>query len=661
MSDREHTGNPHEALTKKITEGLGDRDSTRGRNVALDVICPKHVAKVKEYPGLSRRLREIKSYSMANIDTLVKKAIKSLEAVGCKVFYARTGDEARDYILKVITKGPVVKSKTNAGKEIGLVEALEAAGINVVETDLGDRIVQLANSHASHCLVPALHIPLDRIAQIFSEEAGKPVAPTLDACIAAAREGLLQYMLKAEYGLSGANAIAADSGAIFLIENEGNIRAVTNLPYTHVVIAGIEKIVPTPQDALTVVQAASVYGLGQDLGTYVSCISGPSRTGDIEYKVALGMHGPKEVHVVLLDNGRMEAIRQGFEESLYCTNCGSCLNFCPVYGSIGEKYGYKYLGGRGVTFTAFHAGLETAVAEGLPLCTTCETCKAVCPAQIDAPRMVTRLRKQAQLGCTGAEFDSYAEAKAQMDRYDNPYGEQRTPWGYEKAKTENVVFVGCVGAFREREAAEAALRLLSRLGVDFATIDEKCCGGVYQDIGYDPNPEFVAHNLERFRKTGAKRVITTCPRCMRFFKASPAFNEFEIVHMTEFLNGLLAAKELPAGPGAKIVYHDPCHLGRSQGIYQAPRDLIGRIAAETVEPFRSREYSRCCGAGSIVRGVFPRLSINMAKTRVQELDDTGADVVLTECFACLHNLRNAVGSRHRVEVYNISEYINSLF
>ncbi|NPV70735.1 MAG: LUD domain-containing protein [Firmicutes bacterium] len=656
MSEQRVTA--HEALNEKIRDGLADRDSQRGRNVALQVICPKHIAKVRDYPALSRRLREIKAYSITNLDALVKRAVAAMQAVNCKVFYARTGAEARDYILGVIRKGPVVKSKTNAGKEIGLVDALEAAGIQVIETDLGDRIVQLAGSHPSHSLVPALHIPLERIAQIFSEETGQVVDPTLDACIAAARKGLLHYMLDAQYGISGANAIAADSGTIFLIENEGNVRAVTNLPHTHIVIAGIEKIVPTPQDALTVVQAASVYGLGQDLGTYVSCISGPSRTGDIEYKVALGMHGPKEVHVVLLDNGRSEAIRQGYEEALYCTNCGSCLNFCPVYGAIGERYGYKYLGGRGIAFTAFHAGLDTAVAEGLPLCTTCESCKATCPAQIDAPKLVKRLRKDA--GCSALEFEPYAQAKAEIDRNGNPYGETRKPWGHEKSSAENVVFVGCVGSFRERESAEATLRLLERLGVDFTTIDERCCGGVYEDIGYQANAEFARHNLDAVRAAGAKRVIAICPRCMRFLKESPGYEGVEIVHVTEFLAEFLAGKGLPVKTGAKIAYHDPCHLGRSQGVYQAPRDLVRMVADNTVEPLRSKEYGRCCGAGSVVRGVFPRLSISMARTRVQEFEDTGADVVLTECFACLHNLRNALTSRNKVEVYNITEYISLL-
>ncbi|HHV80045.1 MAG TPA: LUD domain-containing protein [Firmicutes bacterium] len=643
-----------EPLETKIRMGLQDVQSTKGRNIALDVICPKHIAKVKQYPGLSRRLREIKAYSIANLDTLLPQAISSLQAAGCKVFYAKTGKEAVDYILSVVKGGTVVKSKTNAGKEVGLVEALEAKGVRVVETDLGDRIVQLADVLPSHSLVPALHVPREKISEIFTREYGYEVTTELDDLIAAARKGTLQEILKADYGLSGANAIAADSGTIFLIENEGNIRAVTNIPRVHIVIAGIEKIVPTPLDALTVVQAASVYGLGQDLGTYVSCISGPSRTADIEYRLVLGMHGPEEVHVVLIDNGRTEAIREGFQELLYCTNCGSCLNFCPVYGAIGENYGYKYLGGRGVAFTSFHASLEKAQKEGLSFCTTCESCRVACPAQINAPEMVKRLRAKAQK--ENVALETYAEAKRVIDAYGNPYGEKREPWGYEKEQAENVVFMGCVSAFREREAAMAGLELLQKLGVDFSTIDEKCCGGVYEDIGYAANPEFVQSNLDQIRAKGAKRLIVFCPRCTRFFKANKAFVGLEVVNILEFLSTI----EIPVHIKDLVTWHDPCHLGRSLGIYDQPRGIIRKANGELVEPLRAYEYGRCCGAGSVVRGIYPRMSLNMARTRVDELAKLGARVILTECPACLHNLKNAKTSKHNVRVYNLTEYLNRL-
>lgn len=646
-------------LYDKVRQGLAEPEAQRSRDAALRLICPRHVSKVREYPWLSRRLRELKAYSVSSLFALVDRAIASMEAQGTKVYYARTAEEAAAHIMSLIGSGLVVKSKTNTGNEIGIVEVLETKGIRVVETDLGDRVVQLAKSRPSHPLIPALHMPVERIAQLFSGDNSGAVEPTPEACIAAARQDIMRYIATAQYGLSGANAIAADCGGIFLTENEGNVRLVTGLTEVLIVIAGIEKIVPTVHDALTVVQAAAVYGLGQDIGTYVSCICGPSRTADVEYETVLGMHGPREVHVVLLDNGRSEAVRKGFEELLYCINCGSCLNFCPVYRAIGERYGYRYLGGRGLAFTAFHEGLERAFWEGLPLCTACGNCKVACPAGIDGPRLVRRLR--AEFAQSGLEFDPYTSVRQVTDGTGNPYGEQGFRTEYEKPRAENVVFLGCVAAFRERESGKATLRLLDRLGIDFTTIDERCCGGVYEAMGLKPNSGLLVHNAQACKEKGAKRIITVCPRCSTILRNAAEFWDFEVRHITEFLRAVVRTIEVPVAKGVKITYHDPCHMGREMGIYDAPRELILRIAGQLLEPLSNKEYSRCCGAGSLVRAAFPRLSLHIARSRLRELEETGADVVLTECPACLHNLRNALGSGHGVEVYGLAEYMESLW
>ena len=239
------------------------------------------------------------------------------------------------------------------------------------------------------------HIPIERVTEIFSEEAGTQLKCTPEALVVAARKSLRRYLIKADVGISGANAISADTGSVFLTENEGNIRAVTMMPKTHIIIAGVEKIVPTLEDAMQVVQAAAVYGVGQDIGTYVSVISGVSESLDPDLEEQVHGQGPKEVHVVLLKNGREEAIRAGYQESLYCINCGSCLNFCPVYAEVGSRYGYKYLGGRGLVFAAFHGDLEKSEENGLSLCIGCQRCKNACPVQMSTPDMLMKLRQTA--------------------------------------------------------------------------------------------------------------------------------------------------------------------------------------------------------------------------------------------------------------------------
>ncbi len=382
-------------LTRRVRTGLDDKEAAIGRERALGVIRGGMRQMVPQYPGLSDRLREIKSYAIDNLEALLEQAIHVLTRKGVKVFLAKTPEDAVHYVASIVGEGLVVKSKSNAAKEVDLVKTLQALGAKVVETDLGDRIVQLADSHASHSLAPAIHMTVERVAEIFSKDLGRALPADAEALVAAARVSLRSYLLSANVGLSGANAIAADTGSIVVMENEGNIRAVTSLPQVHIAIAGIEKIVPTLEDALTVVRSASVFGVGQDFGTYASVISGPSRTFDLDGDEVLAGLGPEKVHVVLLEYGRWEAKAQGFAESLYCINCGSCLNFCPIYREVGEQYGDKYLGGRGVITAAIQKGLAVAEVSGLSLCLNCKNCIEVCPSQIHTPDMINRLRAQA--------------------------------------------------------------------------------------------------------------------------------------------------------------------------------------------------------------------------------------------------------------------------
>ncbi|WP_291300578.1 LUD domain-containing protein [Desulfosporosinus sp. BICA1-9] len=336
----------HKIVKNKVTEGLHDMESRKGRFRAFDAIRPAMLKMVPHYPELSNRLRSIKEYSMDHLNDMIAKAQRSLEEKGCKVYLAETSEDAQNYIARLIPKvGLVVKSKSNAGKEINISHYLEDRGVKVVETDLGDRINQLAKCEASHSLAPAIHIPIEKVTKLFSEEEGTQLECTPEALVISARKGLRDFLVKADVGISGANAIAADTGSVFVTENEGNIRAVSMMPKIHIVIAGVEKIVSTLEDAMQVVRAAAVYGVGQDIGTYVSVISGVSESLDPDLEEDIHGQGPKEVHIVLLTNGRKAALEAGFKESLYCINCGSCLNFCPVYQEVGGKYGYKYLGG----------------------------------------------------------------------------------------------------------------------------------------------------------------------------------------------------------------------------------------------------------------------------------------------------------------------------
>lgn len=385
-----------QALQKKIDDGLSDRPSWVGRHTTIDHLRPMIAKTVAAHPELAPALRELKQDALDNLDTLLPQTIAAMEQNGFHVYVAEDSKQAVDYIAHIVGDHLVVKSKSNTGKEIGLTHRLQEQGATVYETDLGDRLAQLeGKGKASHTLAPASHLTRVECSQLLSKDLGEDLPTDPELLVGAARRSLRAAFLRAEVGISGANAIAADTGAIFLTENEGNIRCVTSIPKIHIVVAGIEKIVRHFPQGLTVVRTASTYGCGQDIGTYVSVIDGVSHFSNSAMDFLQGAQGPEEVHVVFLKQGRQQAIDAGYQSVLYCLNCGGCLNTCPVFSAIGDQFGYKYLGGRGTVFTAFHTTDKEKLDEaGLSLCIGCQRCLEACPLQMPVPQMILKLRKE---------------------------------------------------------------------------------------------------------------------------------------------------------------------------------------------------------------------------------------------------------------------------
>jgi L-lactate dehydrogenase complex protein LldG len=375
------------------------------------------------------KFRKIKEYSISNMEKLVRQAKASLEKNGCKVYVCEKVSDAIK-IVSELSKGQefVLKSKSNDIKEMGLIEALEATGVKVIETDLGDRALQLCGEKPFHPQGPSVLVPVAKVADAFSKNLGETIKPMPPDIVTAARKGFRDLFFKAKVGITGANAIAAE-GAIVLVENEGNVSNITRLCDRHIVVAGINKIVPTFEDAFHVARTNEHF-LGI-LGTYISVIAGPSRTRDIAGLEVLGVHGAKEVHVVLVDDWRTRAKQEGFGESLYCVHCSSCFYDCPVFRQVGSDYGYKYknFGGIGVIHTAFQKGLKEATRAGLFACTTCKGCVDKCPGKIDTPGMILRLRRRAvEEGILPPLYDATA---MNIERTGNVFGlasESRQEW-----------------------------------------------------------------------------------------------------------------------------------------------------------------------------------------------------------------------------------------
>jgi len=347
---------------------------------------------------------------------------------------------------------------------------------------------------------------------------------------------------------------------------------------------------------------------------------------------------------------------------LQCSRCGFCQAVCPIYGAtLRPSYNAR---GKMLLLKEVMDGkipLNDELIETLFQCTTCASCEKNCPSGVRVPEIIKQVRKDmVGIGSCHPAFKGMNEV---LLKNTNIYAEDETPdFGKERnRKAECVFFIGCVGSYREDESTSATLALLDRLKVDYTLIDEVCCSGVLEDVGYRINEEHVRKNLESISATGAKTVITGCPYCYRTFKNRPQYGELEkngvrIVHISQFLKDF----DLGVSTDKKVTYHDPCDLGRHCGIYEEPRETIRKIAPNFVEMPRNRVDALCCGAGGGVRGAFPKNSLAMARRRLEDAEAVGAELVLTECNSCVHNLTNAKLRKQKFKIYNTTQFINEL-
>src|SRR4030043_344005 len=346
--------------------------------------------------ALADEVLKIKEKSIPDMEKLTRQAIASIEENHGKGYLARTTEEALEIISNLVgTKKLMVKAKSMTGEETGLREHLEEAGNEVYETDLGEFILQKMDSRPMHILSPSIHVPREDVARLFSKIMGKEIAPDSDISdmVSAAREYLRDKFFRADSGISGGNGVAAETGTLFIIENEGNIRLATGAPPVHIALVGMEKLGSTLNEAYKVSEATWRYA-NYTIPSYVSLVSGPSKTGDIEKVTTYGAHGPKEFHVIFLDGGRSKlAADDTLKEALYCLRCGGCLYECPVFGITAGHFGDKYFAGIGAVWATMISDKKEKGAALAYTCLTCGRCKARCPVKIDIPEMIINLRK----------------------------------------------------------------------------------------------------------------------------------------------------------------------------------------------------------------------------------------------------------------------------
>ncbi len=350
------------------------------------------------------RARRIRAHTVANLDRYLAQFADAVTRHGGQVHWATTAAAATGYVTEVArARGvrSVVKSKSMVSEELGLNDRLEAEGIEVIETDLGEYIAQLAGEPPSHIIAPIIHKTRQDVAQLFRERLGATDADVRDVSTMTdfARRQLRDDFLRADMGISGVNFGVAETGSLCLVTNEGNGRLTTTLPAIHVAVMGIERLVPTIGDLEVMLQVLARSGTGQKLTAYTNIITGPrrgaaARSADGSASTDEEPDGPEELHVVLVDNGRSRVLGSAVAEILYCIRCGACLNVCPVYQQIGgHAYGSVYSGPVGSIVTP---GL-TDLGQGADLphaSTLCGACRDACPVRIDIPRMLLELRHQ---------------------------------------------------------------------------------------------------------------------------------------------------------------------------------------------------------------------------------------------------------------------------
>jgi L-lactate dehydrogenase complex protein LldF len=361
-------------------------DRATGRFATLRA---KALASLPDADGVRDRARLIRAHTLSKLDVYLAQFADSVEAAGGRVHWAVDSQAVSRIVLDIARRNDVqriVKGKSMVSEEVELNHALLANGIDVIETDLGERIIQLAGETPSHIIAPVIHKTKEQIGELLHEKLGAPLTHVPEEMTSTARESLRKDFLAADMGITGVNFGVADSGAICIVTNEGNGRMTSSLPRVYVALMGIERIVPTYDDLGVMLQVLARSATGQKLSVYTNLITGSRREAEPD--------GPDEMHVVLVDNGRSRVLAGEMAEVLYCIRCGACLNVCPVYQQIGgHAYGSVYPGPVGAVLTPALGGV--AQWSELPHASSlCGACREVCPVRINIPRMLLALRDE---------------------------------------------------------------------------------------------------------------------------------------------------------------------------------------------------------------------------------------------------------------------------
>ncbi len=672
-----------------------------------------------DFEALRSEIATMKDGVRENRAELLQQFIQNAEAAGAIVCLAKTAEDANAYIAELAQrKGAklAVKSKSMASEETHLNVALEKAGTQALETDLGEWIIQLAGQRPSHMVMPAIHMFKEDVAELFSKQTGRQEAAEIPHLVQVAREQLRQGYMDAEIGITGANIAVAETGGLVLVTNEGNARLASTLPKVHVALVGIEKLVPTLEDAARIIQVLPKNATGQALTSYVTWIRGAVPCADEE----------KELHIVLLDNGRSTlAESPQCRDALRCIRCGACANVCPVYQTVGgHVFGHIYIGAIGIILTAFFHGLDNA-AELVRACIGCRSCVSICPSKIDLEEIILSLRETIgeeegigagknlvfrkvmrnrklfhsllraasvlQKPVTKGErtirhlplfFSSLTEWRTLPAVADKPLRDLilQQPQRVEKPRYRVAFYGGCANDFLYPELGLDLVTVMNALDVEVYYPQKQNCCGVPALYSGDKETavELAKQNIDAMLEGKPDFVLTTCPTCtmalqrdfVAHLKDNPAWAakaeqlaEITVDAAGFIVNQLGAADAFSQlATSEKVTYHDSCHLKRGAGVWKEPRELIETSGHELVEMAHA---DRCCGfGGSYSLTSHPDIAKMILKDKLIDIAASGATCVAMDCPGCMMQIRGGlekqgseVRAQHTIEL--LAEAIKS--
>ncbi|WP_243545505.1 L-lactate dehydrogenase (quinone) large subunit LdhH [Pseudodesulfovibrio tunisiensis] len=661
--------------------------------------------------ALIGEIASIKDKAAANLDDLYEEFKRNAEAAGVHVHYARDAEDANRIICeiaKATRSRKIVKSKSMTAEETLLNHALEDENLEVVETDLGEWIIQLRHEGPSHMVMPAIHLSRYQVKDLFTDVTGKKQEPDIEKLVKVARRELRQKYIEADMGITGANFAIAETGTIGLVTNEGNARLVSTLPRVHVALMGLDKLLPDMHSALTILKALPRNATGQALTSYVTWITG-------ENECLAASDGKKEIHYVVLDNGRSELARDPlFSQVLRCVRCGACANVCPVYRLVGgHKMGHIYIGAIGLILTYFFHGKDKA-KNLVQNCINCEACKDICAGGIDLPGIIkeihTRIQdeeghplpslllgkvlKNRKLFHTLLRSAKWAQKPMAGDDgfirhlpmvFARDHGFKALPTIAEKPfrdkwpdlrpdvanpKLSVALFSGCVQDFVYPEQMEACVKLLEGHDVNMEfPMEQSCCGLPVMMMGEKKAARDVAvQNMRAFQSGAYDYIVTMCASCashlkhnyLKLVKGNPRLESLamdfssRVIDFSSFAHDVLKLDPSEFRvTGTRATYHAPCHLCRGLDVHDAPRELIRTAGLEYRE---CDEEEVCCGFGGTFSMKFPELSAELLRKKLDNVEATGADVLLTDCPGCVMQLRGGLKARgSSIKVRHVAE------